>query len=228
MGFSDHPDGNNIMIDAVITTQGSSNLSKGTFSVTKFALGDAEVNYWWIRHFGRSIGREKCEKNTVMFEANRRCQVESTLMSSGTPFLTHLPRLATKDGDKVPPTKEIGRSALGKKKVSTLLEWQQVIPDGAKNFSDNVDWSYRISMPTYITCPSLVPYNVTNGIAHYNVVAQSNASSTVGTTKGAIKVQALATSDAQHNKSAENGKRRATVTVNSDYSGQLIFTVDVY
>ena len=46
MGFLDHST-NNIILDAVLTDTGRKFLSRndGSFSITKFALGDDEVDY---------------------------------------------------------------------------------------------------------------------------------------------------------------------------------------
>jgi hypothetical protein len=70
MGFLDHST-NNIILDAVLTDTGRQFLSRndGSFSMRKFALGDDEVNYGIIAKYGRTVGKEKIEKNTPIFEA---------------------------------------------------------------------------------------------------------------------------------------------------------------
>ena len=70
MGFLDHST-NNIIVDAVLTDKGRQMLSRndGSFSITRFAFGDDEVDYTIIRKFGRTVGKEKIEKNTPVFEA---------------------------------------------------------------------------------------------------------------------------------------------------------------
>ncbi len=52
MGFLDHST-NNIILDAVLTDKGREFLSRndGSFNVTKFALGDDEVDYTLIEKF---------------------------------------------------------------------------------------------------------------------------------------------------------------------------------
>ena len=76
MGFLDHST-NNIIIDAVLTDKGRELLAKnnGSFQVVHYAFGDDEVDYTLIRKFGRTVGKEKIEKNTPVFEA----QTSSTL-----------------------------------------------------------------------------------------------------------------------------------------------------
>jgi hypothetical protein len=70
MGFLDSSS-NNILLDAVLTDVGRQFLARndGSFSIHKFALSDDEVNYGIIRKYGRSVGKEKIEKNTPVFEA---------------------------------------------------------------------------------------------------------------------------------------------------------------
>ena len=68
MGFLDHST-NNIIIDAVLTDKGRQILaSQNGFVITKFALGDGEVDYTIIQQYGRTVGKEKIEKNTPVFE----------------------------------------------------------------------------------------------------------------------------------------------------------------
>ena len=70
MGYLDHST-NNIIVDAVLTDIGREFLARndGSFSIVKFALGDDEVDYTMIQKFGRTVGKEKIEKNTPVFEA---------------------------------------------------------------------------------------------------------------------------------------------------------------
>ena len=68
MGFLDHST-NNIIIDAVLTDKGREQLANGSFQVDSYSFGDDEVDYTIIRKFGRTVGKEKIEKNTPVFEA---------------------------------------------------------------------------------------------------------------------------------------------------------------
>ena len=70
MGYLDNST-TNIILDAVLTDQGRRFLSKndGSFNITKFALGDDDIDYGVIKNFGRIIGKEKIEKNTPVLEA---------------------------------------------------------------------------------------------------------------------------------------------------------------
>jgi hypothetical protein len=70
MGFLDHST-NNIIVDAVLTKKGREFLAEnnGDFNITHFSLGDDEVDYSIIKQYGRTVGKEKIEKNTPVLEA---------------------------------------------------------------------------------------------------------------------------------------------------------------
>lgn len=97
MGFLQH-DTNNIILDAVLTDTGRQFLAKndGSFSIVKFALGDDEVDYTIIRKFGRTVGKEKIEKNTPVFEAQTSSglALKNRLVSVSNPNLIRLPTLS--------------------------------------------------------------------------------------------------------------------------------------
>ena len=71
MGFLDHST-NNIIVDAVLTKKGREYLAKnnGEFNIQRFSLGDDEVDYTIIKQYGRTVGKEKIEKNTPIMEAS--------------------------------------------------------------------------------------------------------------------------------------------------------------
>jgi hypothetical protein len=96
MGFLDHST-NNIILDAVLTDVGRQFLARndGSFSIHKFALGDDEVNYAIVKKYGRTVGREKIEKNTPIFEAmtNQAYSQKFKLVSIPNPHLLVLPKL---------------------------------------------------------------------------------------------------------------------------------------
>ncbi len=97
MGWLDHSS-NNIIMDAVLTDVGRQFLARndGSFSVHKFALGDDEVNYGIINKYGRTVGKEKIEKNTPVFEAltNQQHSQKYKLISVSNPNLLRLPSMS--------------------------------------------------------------------------------------------------------------------------------------
>lgn len=109
MGFL-QSDTNNLILDAVITDKGREFLSKndGSFSVVKFALGDEEVDYSIIQKYGRTVGKEKIEKNTPIFEALTYGSLAQKyrLISVSDPNLIRLPTLSF-TGEGVDSTNKI-------------------------------------------------------------------------------------------------------------------------
>lgn len=93
MGFLDHST-NNIIVDAVLTDLGRQALSRndGSFSIYQFGLGDDEVDYDIITQYGRTVGKEKIEKNTPVLEALTQgsLALKYPLISASNEFLTHL------------------------------------------------------------------------------------------------------------------------------------------
>jgi hypothetical protein len=98
VGFLDQST-NNIILDAVLTDKGRELLANGagSFSISKFAFADDEVNYDMINQFGRTVGKEKIEKNTPVFEAqtNSDLGLKYRQISVANPYLTRMPTLTT-------------------------------------------------------------------------------------------------------------------------------------
>jgi len=102
MGFLDHST-NNIIVDAVLTDMGRQRLSQndGSFSIVKFALGDDEIDYTIIKKFGLTVGREKIEKNTPIFEAqtSNGLGLKYRLLSLSSQVQTQIPSLVNANGE---------------------------------------------------------------------------------------------------------------------------------
>ena len=96
MGFLDHST-NNIIVDAVLTDVGREFLARndGSFNIVKFALSDDEIDYSVISKFGRTVGKEKIEKNAPVLEAltNGNYAQKYRLVSLSLPTLTYLPSM---------------------------------------------------------------------------------------------------------------------------------------
>ncbi len=102
MGFLDHST-NNIIVDAVLTDTGRQALARndGSFQIQQFALGDDEVDYTLIQQYGRTVGKEKIEKNTPILEALTAgsLALKHKLVSVDNEFITHFPQITiTADG----------------------------------------------------------------------------------------------------------------------------------
>lgn len=95
MGWLDNST-NNIILDAVLTDYGRQALARNnnSFKIDYFSLADDEVNYGIIKKYGRTVGREKIEKNTPVFEAmtNQNLALKNRLIGIPAP-LVYLPLL---------------------------------------------------------------------------------------------------------------------------------------
>jgi hypothetical protein len=125
MGFLDHST-NNIILDAVLTDTGRKFLSRndGSFSITKFALGDDEVDYGVIKKYGRTVGKEKVEKNTPIFEAltNGNQALKYKLISLSNPNLIRLPGLSLNGEGVSGNTITMGRSSNTTRSITLTQE----------------------------------------------------------------------------------------------------------
>ena len=65
MGYLDSST-TNIVLDFVLTNRGRAFLARndGSFAITKWALGDDDIDYSVVKQFSRIVGKEKIEKNT--------------------------------------------------------------------------------------------------------------------------------------------------------------------
>lgn len=101
MGFLDHST-NNVIIDAVLTDKGRELLARnnGTFKIVHYGFGDDEVDYTIIKKFGRTVGKEKIEKNTPVFEGQTigALALKHPLITLANPTLTIYPSLSLSAG----------------------------------------------------------------------------------------------------------------------------------
>jgi hypothetical protein len=123
MGWLDHSS-NNIILDSVLTDVGRQFLARndGSFSIHKFAFGDDEVNYGIIAKYGRTVGREKIEKNTPIFEAltNQQHSQKYKLISISNPNLLRLPTLTLSGDANVDGLNNVVTLGRNQQKTSTL------------------------------------------------------------------------------------------------------------
>jgi len=85
----------NISLDVVLTIKGRELISRadGSFNISKIAIGDDEVDYSLVQKYGRTVGVEKIEKNTPVFEgvANGTYAQKFKCLSISNPNLLRLP-----------------------------------------------------------------------------------------------------------------------------------------
>lgn len=142
MGFL-QGDTNNIILDAVLTDTGRKFLSQNnqSFKISKFALGDDEVDYGIIQKYGRTVGKEKIEKNTPIFEAltNGSLAQKYRCVSVSDPNLVFLPSISLVGGDR-----SITISAATKTPAN--IQIQQVFSDPLNVSSELVDATYMVQI----------------------------------------------------------------------------------
>lgn len=129
MGFLDHST-NNPILDAVLTDVGREFLARndGSFSIHKFAMGDDEVDYEIIKKFGRTVGKEKIEKNTPVFEAltNQNYAQKFRLISVSNPNLLRLPSLSLSGDAAVDSVNSVVTLGRNSQKTSTVTIEQTI------------------------------------------------------------------------------------------------------
>jgi hypothetical protein len=149
MGFLDHST-NNIILDAVLTDVGRQFLARndGSFSIHKFALGDDEVNYGIIAKYGRTVGREKIEKNTPVFEAltNQSHSQKYRLVSISNPNLLRLPSLSLSGDSKVDGVNSIITLGRNQKQQATVM-LEQVIKNETSIDVELRDQTFVVEVP---------------------------------------------------------------------------------
>lgn len=125
MGFIDNST-NNILLDAVLTDVGREFLARndGSFSIVKFACGDDEIDYSIIKQYGRTVGKEKIERNTPVLEAQTIGSLAQKyrLVSVSNPNLIRLPNLSLVTGG----TNDIVTMGRNLEKTKTVRFEQQI------------------------------------------------------------------------------------------------------
>jgi len=191
MGFLDHST-NNIIVDAVLTDAGRSALANndGSFQIFQFALGDDEVDYEIIEQYGRTVGKEKIEKNTPVVEALTlgSLALKNKLVSVNNEFITHMPTLTVKvaganiSGNNIPSFYRVG-SGTDKNKLFTLQT--QTTNGGASIDSQLIDSSFRVELnsiffaiegeaPDVIYNDNIAVYEIGSTAGANNVIRQAS------------------------------------------------------
>jgi hypothetical protein len=120
----------------------------GSFSIYKFALADDEVNYQIIQKYGRTVGKEKIEKNTPVFEAitNQQHAIKYKLVSVSNPNLIRLPSLSLSGDsnvDSLNSTVTMGRTT----QKTALVSVQQTIKNESQIDVELRDQTFIVEVP---------------------------------------------------------------------------------
>jgi len=182
MGFLDHST-NNIILDAVLTDLGRQALSRndGSFEIFKFAFSDEEVDYGHIVHFGRTVGKEKIEKNTPILEAVTEGNLAQKFRcrSINNDSLTRLPTIGIVE-TLTNSILSLSRSAAGNDgfPTSKFMQFKQSLSSGTLD-PDLTDFSYRITVDyLFLGITNRVPDSVDkNNLAVYTIPADPSIDS---------------------------------------------------
>lgn len=149
MGFLDSSN-QNIILDAVLTDAGRKALARndGSFSLSKFALCDDDVNYGIVTKYGRTVGREKIEKNTPVVEAltNQSQAVKYKLVSVSNPNLLRLPGFSLSGDSNVNGTTNTVTLGRNTQKNSTMTI-EQVIRNETSIDVELRDQTFLVDVP---------------------------------------------------------------------------------
>ena len=194
MGFLQQ-DSQNVIVDAVLTDIGRLKLAQGQFNVTKFAAGDDEVDYGMIVRYGRTVGQEKIEKNTPVFEAvtNNKLALVHPLVSLPDPNRYTLPKLALAATQGLSSnTLSLGTGATNKQTVII----QQTLTGGETVPQELVDNQFLVVCDDrFVRIIGSTPTIDRNRAATYILTRDGSTSSQGGSTVS-IAVNAKAITDA--------------------------------
>lgn len=176
MGWLDNST-NNIILDAVLTDYGRQALARndGSFRISRFALGDDEVDYSIITKYGRTVGREKIEKNTPVFEAftNQNIGLKYKMISVPKPLL-YLPFLNLEGIDGTVPLSTTSTAVM---LPTTTLIIRQLPRGGETIDSDLQETNFDIYVPDmFLEILNTTPI----GSPDVNKIAMYNMSATKG------------------------------------------------
>lgn len=183
MGFLDGST-NNIIMDCVLTDVGRQFLARndGSFSIQKFALSDDEVNYGIITKYGRTVGKEKIEKNTPIFEAltNQAHSQKFKLISVSNPNLLRLPSLSLRSGTNVDASNKI--ITLGRNTQKTaVVSVEQNISNQSSIDVELRDQTFTIEVPNLLVeILGDTPENIDGQQRATYLVTRSPAENTIG------------------------------------------------
>jgi hypothetical protein len=171
-------------MDAVLTDTGRQFLARndGSFSIHKFAFGDDEVNYGVITKYGRTVGKEKIEKNTPVFEAltNQNHAQKYKMISVSNPNLLRLPKLSLSGDANVSSLNSsvtLGRTS----QKTALVQLEQTIVDETSIDVELRDDTFIVEVPNlFVELVRDTPENVDNQQRAIYIVTASPSENSFG------------------------------------------------
>jgi hypothetical protein len=183
MGFLDGST-NNIILDAVLTDVGRQFLARndGSFSINKFAFGDDEVNYGLITKYGRTVGAEKIEKNTPIFEGltNQAIAQKYKLISVSNPNLLFMPVMSLSGDANVSGLNNLINLGLQTQQTANVTV-QQTIQNETSIDVELRDQTFLVQVPNlFVQILQNTPENIDgNQVATY-ILTRSPAENSFG------------------------------------------------
>jgi len=183
MGFLDNST-NNIILDAVLTDVGRQFLARndGSFSIHKFALGDDEVNYGIVTKYGRTVGAEKIEKNTPVFEAltNQAAAQKYKLISVSNPNLLYMPVMSLSGDANVAALDQTITLGLNTQKTSAVTV-QQTIQNETTIDVELRDQTFILDVPNlFVQILQNTPENIDGNQRATYILTRSPAENSFG------------------------------------------------
>jgi len=224
VGFLDNST-NNVIVDAVLTDYGRELLAQndGSFSIVKFAFGDDEVDYSTIKKFGRTVGKEKIEKNTPVFEAqtNQNLALKNKLVSLSNPVLVKMPGI-TLSGDTTDAVLAFKRTGSSSQLSVTLT---QTVSDENTLDPELRDQSFIVKLPykfLQLSGNSLTPDSIdADDVATY-IVTRDSSTTSIGGSKLTLTIAVRSISDSVfefYGDSDNKSQISSTMTVTGVQSG---------
>jgi len=183
MGWLDNST-NNLILDACLTDVGRQFLARndGSFAVHKYALGDDEVNYGIITKYGRTVGAEKIEKNTPIFEAltNQAIAQKYRLISVSNPNLLYMPLLSLTGDANVDGLNELVTLGLNTQQTAAVTV-QQTIQNETTIDVELRDQTFLLDVPNlFVQILKNTPENIDGNQRATYVLTRSPAENSYG------------------------------------------------
>lgn len=233
MGFLQN-DTASVVVDFALTDLGRQFLARndGSFSIIKFAVGDDEVDYSLISKFGRTVGREKIEKNTPIFEAltNASYALKYRCASVSNPNLLRLPNFEL-SGEGVDATNNIVAIGNTTVKRRTLTVSQTITNENSIDVELR-DQSFVVEMSNmFLQVLGSSPDNVDGQQRATYILTRDPGETALGGSKATFTIATKAITDAQFTiYGAQNNKNliNTFVRVSGVHSGAVLeFQVQV-
>jgi len=227
IGFLDSST-NNLLLDACLTDVGRQFLARndGSFAISKFALGDDEVNYGIVAKYGRTVGAEKIEKNTPIFEAltNQAISQKYKLVSVSNPNLLRLPSLSLSGDANVNSLDDFVTLGRNTQKTANVVV-QQVIQNETTIDVELRDQTFVVEVPNlFVQLLKNTPENIDGNQRATYILTRSPAENAFGGSSVQFTLSVKSLSDANftvYGTTADKTKIRAYAKVTGLQSGAV-------